>query len=986
MFRLVAALLFAATCSLVCSEEVKIVVESGDSATPVAGPAGTPMPGPYSPAPGAKPEMPGKPDATAKPETQGKPGEPKKPDQPAGAKQRPTTPPTPPNAEELNLRPDAEGKITFNFKGQPWLAVLEWLADISEMSLDWQELPGDYLNLTTQRSYTIPEARDLINRHLLARGYTMLVDGEMLTVVDLKKVNPAIVPRVEPAALASQQSYSYVKVSFPVGSLLAEDVAKELQPLLPNAKLTPLPGPNRLEAMDAAINLREVQAFLSRFEGKELEQTFREFELLHAKAEDVCDQVKELLGMGNRPSRARGGSSGMPAGMDPRMAMMIQQQQQQQQQAMMQAQQQAMQGQQRAPSTGPSRSTEVHLLVNDRKNSILATAPPDKMAIIEQSVKSLDVPSQAGTLPSLVGRVQTYRLAALDPDVLVSTLEEMNVLDPSTRLSADSKNRAVIASATLADHYLIRSLVEKLDGSQRNIEVIPLRRLDAEQVAGTIEFVISGEKPKQQRRSFYFSDFGFGQSSDEGNDRFRVDADLENNRLILWANTVELEEVNNLLAKLGELPSGQTNPSTVRSLDLPPGEETDALLERLERQWKAIAPNPLVLPAKPEPQPESKPAPATDNEPATPSSDPTKPSALPPAPKVAVTPWADALLAQVFSADPPEAVKPAAPGAKAAPANTSDGEKAASPAPIVITRGPDGRLILSSSDTQALDLLEEFLVRSVPADRDEFRVFRLRHAWAFGIAEILKEIFEEDKKDSRRMPWWYDYEYGSSNDDQQRSRLSKRKPLKIVHDSDSNSILVRGADPAQLRQIEDLIKFYDTPEPTSSESVRRTEMFHLEYSKAEVVAETIKDVYRDLLSSNDKALQGGQQNQRRAERYYLFDSGEDTQSESKPKFKGALSIGADKLTNTLIVSATPIIMADVRNLIEELDQAAEPVSETVTVLQVSPGLSPAKIEELLSRLHGDKVSGSKPQQAETAKPAAKPEGKAAPKSGTNTQQ
>ncbi len=61
--------------------------------------------------------------------------------------------------------------------------MLEWLADISGMSLDWQELPGDYLNLTTQRSYTVAEVRDLINRHLLARGFTLLAPGRVLTVV-----------------------------------------------------------------------------------------------------------------------------------------------------------------------------------------------------------------------------------------------------------------------------------------------------------------------------------------------------------------------------------------------------------------------------------------------------------------------------------------------------------------------------------------------------------------------------------------------------------------------------------------------------------------------------------------------------------------------------------------------------------------------------------------------------------------------------------
>ena len=40
---------------------------------------------------------------------------------------------------------------------------------------------------------------------------------------------------------------------------------------------------------------------------------------------------------------------------------------------------------------------------------------------------------------------------------------------------------------------------------------------------------------------------------------FRVTADIENNRLLLWANDDELGEVKNLLQQLGEVP-GRSDP------------------------------------------------------------------------------------------------------------------------------------------------------------------------------------------------------------------------------------------------------------------------------------------------------------------------------------------------------------------------------------------------------------------------------------------
>ncbi len=87
---------------------------------------------------------------------------------------RSAEPPTPPDAKELQVRPDKDGTVQFSFRNQPWPEILRWLAEVSNLSLDWQELPGDYLNLATQRPYTLVETRDVVNRHLLSRGFTLL--------------------------------------------------------------------------------------------------------------------------------------------------------------------------------------------------------------------------------------------------------------------------------------------------------------------------------------------------------------------------------------------------------------------------------------------------------------------------------------------------------------------------------------------------------------------------------------------------------------------------------------------------------------------------------------------------------------------------------------------------------------------------------------------------------------------------------------------
>ena len=48
---------------------------------------------------------------------------------------------------------------------------------------------------------------------------------------------------------------------------------------------------------------------------------------------------------------------------------------------------------------------------------------------------------------------------------------------------------------------------------------------------------------------------------------FGVDADVENNRLLLWANEEELKRVYELLAELGEMPSNQRDMRPVRFIE-----------------------------------------------------------------------------------------------------------------------------------------------------------------------------------------------------------------------------------------------------------------------------------------------------------------------------------------------------------------------------------------------------------------------------------
>ncbi len=858
---------------------------------------------------------------------------------------------TPGSSDKVDAPLGADGQVEFNFQSTPWPPVLDWLAEVSGKSLDWQELPGDYLNLHTQRRYTPEEARDLLNWHLLARGYTLLLHDEVFTVVSVKGLNPGIVPRVSIQELATRMPNEFVKISLPLDWLIAEDAATQLAPMLsPHGKLSALKSVNRIEAMDAVANLRDIVSLLEDEQSNQTRERalVREFKLVHVRADEVVLSLMAILGIEKKAVASSGGD----------MNGMMQQMQMQMQQQMQQMQQPGGSG-----GAAAQKPSEPKLVVNSRENSILAHAPPDKMEIIQQTVKALDVAGGTdGQILRNLDRMRVYRLKTLNPGPLAEILSDVGDLSPGARIRIDKDNNSIVLFGSLADHVTVQSLVEKLDGSPRNFEVITLRRLRADEVAGSILFMLSPEEKKEPQRSrwSYYDSFSSNEDTTRKEERpFRIDADVEQNRLLVWANTVELQEVQGLLIKMGEIPSDQTNPQSTRTLEFASPEEADRVLQQLQQLWPNVSPNQLQVPAA---------VPPTTNPPSSPAPnapEPMKDSAQ----RAQRTPAKFSQLETVLveeaddiPATPPARRHPLA-GDESLPdaPRVSDSAVASSGAPpIAVHRLADGRMVIGSADTRALDQLEQ-LVRDLRPKTPDFHVFHLKNSntWAHRLEMNLKDFFETEEDDKTILDWYGDV---VSTKDKTPSRLSKRRKLKIISDAESRTILVQNATAEQLVMIEKLIEVYDLPESNDPRAIRVTKIFGLKHSQASVIADTVKSVYRDLLSANDASLQSkGDDKQPPAAQSpstsYIFGrSNTDSTKKDEPKeqpirFKGLLSIGVDEVSNSLVVSSASGLMDDIALLIETLDEAAKPTTK-FEVMQLNSSLDAATAHEKISSLLG----------------------------------
>jgi type II secretory pathway component GspD/PulD (secretin) len=757
-------------------------------------------------------------------------------------------------------------------------------------------------------------------------------------------------------------------------------------------------------------------------------------------------------------------------------------------QMMQQMQQQMQQAAAQAGATpgaaGARPKVETRLVLNQKENMILAQAAPDQMAIIEKAIEQIDVVSgREGSLLDNINRMKIYRLESIDPQTLADLLQQLGDLDPATVLKVDKQKRSIIAWATLADHLTITSLVEKLDQSSRKIEVIPLRRLDAEYVAGTIRLLMGKEEEKEENpmsRRYGFFDFG-GMNNQESvkEPSFKVEADTENNRLLVNANNIEMDEIQDLLIKLGELPDPNAANDGVRVFDLNPDEDLNDFRERLQRYWRRGNAIEFDLPPQ-EPKDETQSDESSnesgsqkrmlkdgDAEKAEPqrtgkdkrqintsttavdshrrpdpsrvrvwhrgkttvaseeSLQPTKDSRpgeeldrlleahraaqqrIPVDEAAFLTGLTDEEAAsperdEADSKTPPADNSPAddeqkkssddtTPGKNSGPrisrelieklrkqldaapkedvrqqenAEPESGMLAAQPnavpafqdgSPVKISVTPDGKLIVSSKDPQALAEMED-LISQIAAPRRSFKVFRLEYATPSWVTLNLKDFFkadEETKSTLEYSPYWGIMP--SEKKVKGNRTLSKRRQPQFISDNFTSTILVRDADSKQLQTIEDLIKIYDVPEPSDSRSMRVTTIFRLEHARATSVAAAVKDVFRDLLSSNDKALEKDDKNGQRQGSGGLVTflpggekkNGED--EEEPIRFKGLLSIGIDESSNTLIVSSAGTLMDTISEMIESLDKAADS-SSVVQVIKVDKSVDLSLIQERLKEL------------------------------------
>jgi hypothetical protein len=109
--------------------------------------------------------------------------------------------------------------------------------------------------------------------------------------------------------------------------------------------------------------------------------------------------------------------------------------------------------------------------------------------------------------------------------------------------------------------------------------------------------------------------------------------------------------------------------------------------------------------------------------------------------------------------------------------------------------------------------------------------------------------------------------------------------------------------------------------------VRQQRIYRAQRKRASEIVLVVKEVYRDLLSTNDKIFDA-----RVSNKPFGYNQAMAATSKS-PEYQGLLSVGSDDAGNIVVLSAPAYLMDEVIGLVEKID--ATGAGESMVVVPVS---------------------------------------------------
>ena len=826
------------------------------------------------------------------------------------------------------VAPPAAGDrtISFNFDKMQWDEVLDWYSKESGLTLITTVKPTGSLAFkpAKDKKFTMGEVTDLLNEALTQQKFILIRRNMTFFIHPAdEKIDPTMVPRITLDELPKRGRTEIVEVILPIKGMVVADAQEELKRLLtPFGSMVPLEKSNSLLLRDTVGNIVRIRVTLDEVEGKNDSDSLNHV-CKWRRAQEIAETLKTLLAdkdtqtsvtgtqqmqMFTDPRYGGGGGFdrwGSGGGFNPGGGGFDRGR-----------------GQGQAPTTS-ARVKTVQIAVDARRNAILVTAPQDKIGlakrIIEDNDKKLN-PTDTEVVPQ-EPVVQTYGVPVGSAVELAKAIQSKH---PWINVVALPAQNQLLVVAGKDDQKLVDSIVNGGGGTgsvASETTFIPLYVLDPADTAATIVKLMP--------------------TTLAGGPSVEPQKNTATPGLLIKGSAAHIKEIRGILTALGEpsakdgVGGGTTGPNT-RTLSL--GATTNATLvaEVLGRAMEGMGKKVIINdPLNPPKRPTIPPLPKVET--------PRPKFEVPPAPMTPPTrgPGVSGLRDQVPGRDYLTQVS----------AQIVDPEKKDDKPITIVVSG--GKLIISSDDTKALDVLQQ-LYRILMTDGNTplesvMKVIPLKFVAAEDAAREINEIFNGPQQQQQGgrggggMGGLNPLALLGLGGGGGGPAAPAPGRIRVVAEKGSNSLIIVKASPLDVMMIEKLLGSVIDGGQNDSAAVLKTFVIKLKNAEASDVASVVKGVYKSAMATTGGnpqmggfpflAMGGGQQPQ---------------QAAARPP---ALSIEVDDRSNSLVLLCAETLYEDVNTLVTQLDNATVSTTEVVKLVQLR-GVDPNVVQQAINALQG----------------------------------
>ena len=890
---------------------------------------------------------------------------------------------------------DGEVYLQFNFRYAPWIEVLKLFADTSGLSLDILDLPPGTFNYYDQNKYTPREALDVINGHLLPKGYVLVYRDEFLVCLnyDTGDIPPNLIPNVTPEELEDRGRNELLTVLFQLEGVDVQQIAAEVNEIKgPQGKVVGLPSSSSVLVTDIGSNLRRIRELLEDVTagGGPDAQSFKPYQIKYIAASEADQLLKAALGMSTGVTNVSAGS-GRDRGFDFR-------------------------DPRSRSSSSTSRSntgdTAITIAVDPRQNMLLVTATIRQHKLVEEALLTIDrdVDESQFSVQSNKPFLKVYTVDNAESQEVVKTVD---VLIPGIVVNEDGRNDKIHIVATPEQHAQVEGLIRQMDGTgvaSQQMVVYPLSKMDPLMAASQIQ-------------TMFLKDGEYAPT---------VQPEVYSRQLIIRADHDQMLQIRALLTQLGEDGTGtrERNRSDMLRTFSSQGRDLEELLPLVEQMWKRRSESQIRI-VNPEQRgsirdirtpaagrsvrdgmDENENVPAASNQRPQRNRQVEEPQESvqynPPAPKrkpipvynTAQTQFVSQLSEQESTAQEQaagsqdeaevtdeellnflegylgETEEPAQiPMNESGSDNTESGsnerpsrprrdefqpprvepsqqeEPEGPPAELNITVNGD-ELLLYSPDPEVLNEFEdmmEMMMAAVPP-RTTWTVFTLQSADATEVSMMLEELLPFVGT-SAVSPSGGGILGGLSSSMSSlgggladmtglSSIASSGQTTRVIPDLRLNALFVSGPA-SQVREVEEMLKVLDATEWPDNYRDKVTRLIAVEHADVSKVLEMVKDSYKVYIDPPQRQQQRGGNPLAAA----FGGGGRDDSPESQIK----MAVSADTNTNQLLVWADEALFREVETLVQSIDESARLANRTVRVVPLS-NTSSSVVQSALSTL------------------------------------